>query len=229
MHSVKYDKYQNVTESFRIDVSTLASCALYQICLPLCPVRAAWNLIMSELKISLRTDRSKGRTRNQRWEHSLQLSHQNRFKKAFILFLLIFRSLQDRPLKKEKSFGERQSSVTSPGTVSISRCPVSTIFIGPRSDHSLPMSVTDWLTSLLKLEWFDPSLLTRILIEHWWIHCCWFKVDVDVVLAVKAGDKFYQLSNLVTTWNSCQSCRQLFYSCQSCRQLETGFKADDSL
>ena len=32
-------------------------------------------------------------------------------------------------------------------------------FIGPRSDHSLPMSVTDWLThsltSLLKLEWID--------------------------------------------------------------------------
>ena len=79
LHAVKYDKYQNAKESFRIDVSTLASCALYQICLPLCPVRAAWSLIMSELKISLRTDRSKGRTRNQRWEHSLQLSHQNRF------------------------------------------------------------------------------------------------------------------------------------------------------
>ena len=34
------------------------------------------------------------------------------------------------------------------------------IFIGPRSDHSLPLSVTDWLTTLLKIEWIDLNMQT---------------------------------------------------------------------
>ena len=40
------------------------------------------------------------------------------------------------------------------------------IFIGPRSDHSLPMSVTDWLTN-----W-----LTNDLVEDWmnWPECADF-------------------------------------------------------
>ena len=37
-------------------------------------------------------------------------------------------------------------------------------FIGPRSDHSLPMSVTHWLTysltTLLKIEWIDLNVQT---------------------------------------------------------------------
>ena len=103
---------------------------------------------MSELKISL-SMKCKGPTVQKEElatkDENTVFSYLTRtgFKRRSSFFLVIFLSLQDRPLKKEKSFGERQSSVTSPGTAPISRCPVSTIFIGPRSDHSLTMSVTD--------------------------------------------------------------------------------------
>ena len=41
------------------------------------------------------------------------------------------------------------------------------IFIGPRSDHSLPMSLTDWLTNLLKIEWFDHCWLGKLSKTSW--------------------------------------------------------------
>ena len=39
---------------------------------------------------------------------------------------------------------------------------IATVFIGPRSDLSLRMSASHWLTTLLKIEWNDP--------------CCWNKM-----------------------------------------------------
>ena len=40
-----------------------------------------------------------------------------------------------------------------------------TLFIGPRSDHSLPMKATDWLRMLLKLERFDPCRSLYVIIR----------------------------------------------------------------
>ena len=52
----------------------------------------------------------------------------------------------------------------------------SCIFIGPRSDHSIPMSVTDWLThwftTLLKIEWIDlnvQNLQTQPIKQNYWL------------------------------------------------------------
>ena len=55
------------------------------------------------------------------------------------------------------------------------------IFIGPRSDHSLPMSVTDsltdsvhWVTTLLKMEWIDPCWRNQISKQ------CWYWNEIEV-------------------------------------------------
>ena len=62
------------------------------------------------------------------------------------------------------------------------------IFIGPRSDHSLPISLTDWLTdsltdwrpfgtdvtTLLKMEWIDPCSRNQISKQ------CWYWNEIEV-------------------------------------------------
>ena len=50
------------------------------------------------------------------------------------------------------------------------------IFIGPESDHCLPLSVTDWLTHSLpfsKLDWCDPRVWRCLLKTCWGCHWCW--------------------------------------------------------
>ena len=54
------------------------------------------------------------------------------------------------------------------------------LFIGPESDHCLPLSVTDWLTHWLtdwllfsKLDWCDSGLWRCQLKTCWGFYCCW--------------------------------------------------------
>ena len=44
------------------------------------------------------------------------------------------------------------------------------VFIVPRSDHSLRMSLTDSLTNLLTIEWIDPCLVGYSILP--WCICC---------------------------------------------------------
>ena len=49
-------------------------------------------------------------------------------------------------------------------------------FIGPESDHCLPLSLTHWLTHWLlsnKLDWCDPGMWRCQLKTCWGCYCCW--------------------------------------------------------
>ena len=51
------------------------------------------------------------------------------------------------------------------------------VFIGPESDHSFPLSLTDWLTDSLlfsKLYWCDPGVWRCQLKTCWCCNCCWW-------------------------------------------------------
>ena len=132
------------------------------------------------------------------------------------------------------------------------------IFIGPMSDHSLPMSITDSLTEDIVRNWTNWPLLIRILIKGWWIDWWWSEFEVYVALAVKAANCLQKLSwlsklsrdclcsescwqlvsvsQLLTPCESCQSCQQLVTteitacnSFQSCQRLVRAVKTTDSL
>ena len=68
------------------------------------------------------------------------------------------------------------------------------IFIGPMSDHSLPMSITDSLIEDIVRNWTNWPLLIRILIKGWWIDWWWSEFEVYVALAVKAANCLQKLS-----------------------------------
>ena len=106
-------------------------------------------------------------------------------------------------------------------------------FIGPRCDHSLPMSITDSLTEDIVRIWMNWPLLIRILMKGWWIDWWWSEFEVNVALAVKAANCLQKLSWLSKPFRAClcsESCWQLVSvsqlltpceSCQSCQQLVT--------
>ena len=54
-------------------------------------------------------------------------------------------------------------------------------FIGPESDHCLPLSVTDWLTDSVAFstfDWCDPGMWRCQFKTCWCWYCCWLTYRV---------------------------------------------------
>ena len=66
---------------------------------------------------------------------------------------------------------------------------------------------TDWLIDDLVETWMIWPLLIGILIKCWWIHWCWSKVKVEVVLAFTAVNG--SLQKLSKVWTACNNCLSL--------------------
>ena len=77
------------------------------------------------------------------------------------------------------------------------------LFIGPRSDHSLPMSLTNWLTNwltnllkldvttLLKIEWMDP---------------CWLGCPCRICRICRIA-RIYRICRICRICKKCRICR----------------------
>ena len=63
------------------------------------------------------------------------------------------------------------------------------VFIVPRSDHSLRMSLTDSLTNLLTIEWIDPCLVGYSILP--WCICC----------------ELFRICRICKIWKRCRICR----------------------
>ena len=93
------------------------------------------------------------------------------------------------------------------------------VFIGPRSDHSLPMSVTHWLThwrpfwidvtTLLKMEWIDPFWWNQISKQCW----CWNEVEGELATAYNSCQSWQQ-------WIDSQWWNQIFKQCLCGNEVE---------
>ena len=82
-------------------------------------------------------------------------------------------------------------------------------FIGPESDHCLPLSLTHWLTDWLlfsKLDWCNPGVWRCQLKTCWCCNCCWwgscwqqFVADFEAEVWSKNQTFELQLPNLKET------------------------------
>ena len=91
-------------------------------------------------------------------------------------------------------------------------------FMGPRSDHSLPMSVTNWLTDWLT-HWLTDWRPSWRLNELTFVDGIKYLSDVDIEMKLrfscqqlKTSGKACKAGNSCNSCNSCQSWRQWIHS-----------------